>query len=93
MIRAAGGTLVIAALLGAGGAPLQCAGEPSAATATEDDPGEALYGLAGRFREAGDRAAWEKTLRYIIERYPSSRFAATAQMDLEEDARRRGDGG
>jgi hypothetical protein len=92
VIRAAGGTLIIAALMGAG-APLQCAGEPSAATATEDDPGEALYGLAGRFREAGDRTAWEKTLRYIIERYPASRFAATAQMDLEEDARRKADGG
>lgn len=79
--------------LAAGQAPLQCAGDPSPETALEDEPGEALYGLAGRFREAGDDKAWRSTLAYLIERYPSSRFAARAQMDLEEAGQKSGGGG
>jgi hypothetical protein len=67
-------------------APLQCTGEPEPASALEETPGEALYRLAERFRERGDREAWRATLRYLVERYPSSRFAAAARRDLEEDA-------
>ena len=50
--------------------------------ALEERPGEALYGLAKEFEEAGDREAWASTLRYLIRRHPASRFAETAKEDL-----------
>ena len=52
--------------------------------AMEEEPGEALYNLAEQFRERGDRDARAATLRYLIEHYPTSRFAARARLDLEE---------
>lgn len=63
-------------------APFQCARDPDPSRAREESPGEALYGLAMRFRENGDREAERATLRYIVERYPASRFAARAKDDL-----------
>lgn len=48
----------------------------------EETPGEALYGLAQDFQKAGDRGGWQRTLEYLIRRYPSSRFAVTAKQDL-----------
>ncbi|MBW2457624.1 MAG: hypothetical protein JRI68_24175 [Deltaproteobacteria bacterium] len=63
-------------------APYQCSGDPEPAMAVDETPGEALYGLAEQFREAGNVTAWRRTLRYLIDRYPSSRFAKTAQQDL-----------
>ena len=59
--------------------------EPDPESAFEETPGEALYKLAEQFREQGDRDAWEKTLRHLIERYPSSRFAVTAEADLQRE--------
>ena len=64
-------------------APFQCARDPDPEKAIEDDPAEALYGLAGRFAKAGNRPARRDTLRYIVERYPTSRFAELAKDDLE----------
>ena len=71
-------------LLGAR-APLQCTGEPDPALAMEESPGEALYLLAEEFRERGARDAWLDTLRFIVARYPKSRFAVTAADDLARE--------
>lgn len=64
-------------------APLQCGSEYDPVTAMEETPGEALYDLAQEFEQAGNRGAWQRTLEHLIRRYPSSRFAQTARVDLE----------
>jgi hypothetical protein len=87
MVRGPAIVLLLAAL---GQAPFQCSSEPDPDLEIEETPGEALYKLAGKFRKAGDRAAWRTTLRYLIAQYPSSRFAEMARQDLEEEE---GDGG
>lgn len=65
-------------------APIQCGSGASAERAYEETPGEALYMLAGQFKEASDDAGWRRTLEYLIVRYPSSRFAVTAKQDLRD---------
>lgn len=65
-------------------APYQCAKEREPAAQREETPAEALYGLAEEFRARGDEEAYRATLEYLVARYPSSRFAKAAQMDLEE---------
>ena len=76
----AGALLLLAAL----GAPFQCTSEPDPSEAREERPGEALYGLAQEFREAGDEDGWRRTLEHLIRRFPSSRFAVTARHDLDD---------
>ena len=68
-----------------GFAPLQCGGESDEAMRHYETPAEALYGLASRFRAQGDGKAWRATLQYLVERYPSSRFAVRAKDDLERE--------
>ena len=65
-------------------APYQCAREPDPNRRTEDDPAEAVYNLAERFKADGKTDARAATLRYLIERYPTSRRAKTAAVDLQE---------
>lgn len=65
-------------------APYQCAHEPDPAQRREETPGEALYGLATEFHAKGDETSYETTLRYIVRRYPSSRFAVMARADLAD---------
>ena len=67
----------------AGHAPLQCGWRkpPPEAERTET-AGEALWNLAERFGAEGDAPARERTLRYLVERYPSSRFAKRAADEL-----------
>lgn len=65
-------------------APMQCARETEPDKAMEEEPGEALYALAEQFRERGDRDARAATLRYLVDHYPSSRFAERARQDLSE---------
>jgi TolA-binding protein len=76
-----------AVVLGLALAPFQCARKGDPELHMEDDAGEALYDLAERFHASGDAKARAETLRYLIERYPSSRFAASARVDLREPAR------
>ena len=71
-------------LASASTAPFQCAKDPDPKKAHEEGPGEALYGLAERFHAQGDEKARAETLRYIVARYPSSRFAVMARDDLEK---------
>jgi hypothetical protein len=75
-----GGALLLAVALGL--APFQCARDPGPELRTEDDPAEALYGLSQRFHAAGDDKARDETLRYLVERYPASRFAERAREEL-----------
>ena len=74
--------LVLAAALAV--APFQCPSDPDPQNAREETPGEALYALAQKFRAAKDTKAEERTLRFIVERYPNSRFAAQAEDDLKK---------
>jgi hypothetical protein len=66
-------------------APYQCGKAPDRA-AREETPGEALYGLAQKMKAEGDEQGYRTTLRYIVDRYPSSRYAAAAKLDLATDA-------
>lgn len=74
---------VALALLGS--APLQCPARDTPALAREDSPAEALWSLAERFNTSDPRAR-DATLRYLVERYPASRYAERARLAL-------GDGG
>jgi TolA-binding protein len=66
-------------------APYQC-GKPQDRSLREETPGEALYGLALKMKADGDEQGYRTTLRYIVARYPSSRQAAAARIDLAADA-------
>jgi hypothetical protein len=78
------GAVSLVAASGAMGAPFQCASDPDPSKAREEGPGEALYGLAEQFRQRGDEKARADTLRFIVTRYPKSRFAVMAREDLEK---------
>ncbi len=67
-------------------APLQCGGPPREHPEYEDSPAEALWDLSERFAQAGDDDARRRTLEYLIERYPSSRFAERARVTLAREA-------
>lgn len=67
-----------------GSAPVQCGRDPDPEHAVEEEPAEALYGLAEQFRERGDTKARKDTLDYIVKHYPSSRFAARAKQELDD---------
>lgn len=64
-------------------APFQCASDPDPERRLEDTPSEALWMLAERFGEEGDPAARRTTLEQLVERYPSSREAERARLELE----------
>jgi TolA-binding protein len=66
-------------------APYQCGKAPDPSL-REETPGEALYGLAQKMKADGDEQGYRTTLRYIVARYPSSRHAAAARIDLAADA-------
>jgi outer membrane protein assembly factor BamD (BamD/ComL family) len=74
--------LLLAAASVAFTAPLQCARKTGPEMRTEDDPAEVLYTLAERFKAQGNAPARTETLRYLVSRYPESRFAQAARLDL-----------
>jgi hypothetical protein len=65
-------------------APLQCPSQRQPELAREESPAEALWQLSERFAIQGDGAARTSTLRFLIERYPSSRFAERARLALAD---------
>ncbi len=75
------GSLLMATALSA---PVQCGSKIRPEHRFEEEPGEALYKLAERFAASGDQKARVETLRFIVERYPTSRFAEAAKLDLEQ---------
>ena len=81
--RRRGATLFLAGALAY--APYQCGKAPEQSV-REETPGEALYGLAQKMKADGDDQGYRTTLRYIVARYPSSRYAAAARIDLATDA-------
>ena len=64
-------------------APYQCGKAPDR-TIREETPAEALYGLAQKLKAEGDDRGYRTTLEYIVQRYPSSRFAVSAREELGE---------
>ena len=67
-------------------APMQCGKGQDPSLRGDDGPGAALYALAQDFRAKGNDQSYRDTLRFIIARYPSSRRATTARLELESDA-------
>jgi TolA-binding protein len=77
------GSLLLAASLSA---PFQCSSKVRPEHRLEEEPAEALYKLAERFGAQGNAAARAETLRFVVERYPASRFAEAAKVDLQQIA-------
>ncbi len=66
-------------------APFQCARRaPPPEQRMEDDAAEVLYSLADKFKAEGNQVARAETLRFLIARYPVSRFTEAAKLDLAE---------
>lgn len=65
-------------------APFQCAREPDPNRRIEDEPAEVVYRLAERFKAENKADARAETLKFLIERYPTSRYAKQAGLDLQE---------
>ncbi len=63
-------------------APLQCGHTPDAELREDETPGDALWQLAQRFEAAHDASGQKRTLQYLVERYPSSRWASPARDEL-----------
>jgi hypothetical protein len=63
-------------------APIQCGHTPDAELREDETPGDALWRLAQRFHDAHDAAAERETLRYLVDRYPSSRWVGPARDEL-----------
>jgi len=83
-LRLSSAAFFLATSLGLSTAPYQCAREPGPNRRIEDDPAEAIYKLAERFKADGKPDARAASLRYVIERYPTSRYSKMATADLEE---------
>ena len=66
-------------------APYQCVSPPERSL-REETPGEAVYGFAQKMKADGDENSYRSALRYIVARYPSSRYAAAARLELGRDA-------
>lgn len=64
-------------------APLQCPSRATPEMTREDRPDEALWSLGERFARDGNEPARRETLRYLVERYPSSRFSVRAALALD----------
>lgn len=76
------------ALLGTfAGAPMQCPSPNTPERARDETPGEALWMLAERFAAEGNAAARTRTLEFLVQRYPSSRFALRARQELAQGTR------
>jgi hypothetical protein len=63
-------------------APMQCGHTPDAELREDETPGDALWQLSQRFQAAHDAAGEKRTLEYLVERYPSSRWVPAARDEL-----------
>jgi outer membrane protein assembly factor BamD (BamD/ComL family) len=75
--------LAVAAL---SAAPFQCGHDYGPELRHEEGPGDALWQLAQKFHDEHDDAAARRTLQYLVERYPSSRWAGAAREELARGA-------
>jgi hypothetical protein len=62
-------------------APMQCAHKPDPDLRREESPDDALWDLAKTFRAQGNEAAARETLKFLAQRYPSSRHAEAARAE------------
>jgi hypothetical protein len=76
LARAAIAALVLAV------APLQCGHTPEAELREDETPGDALWQLGLKFHESNDVAAEIATLKYLVDRYPASRWESLAREEL-----------
>jgi outer membrane protein assembly factor BamD (BamD/ComL family) len=74
---------IAAAGLLLGSAPFQCGDPEPIRYARRDDPAEVVWSLGVRLDRRGQRTAAHETWRYLIERYPTSRYAERARMELD----------
>jgi len=74
-------------------APMQCGHTPDAELREDETPGDALWQLAQRFQAAHDTAGEKRTLEYLVERYPASRWASPARDELAKLGGSATDGG
>jgi hypothetical protein len=65
-------------------APIQCGHTPDAELREDETPGDALWALAQRFKNAHDTAGERQTLQYLVERYPASRWVGPAKDELAQ---------
>jgi outer membrane protein assembly factor BamD (BamD/ComL family) len=65
-------------------APLQCGHTPEAELREDETPGDALWAMAQKFHDSHDVAAQRATLKYLVERYPASRWVSPARDQLAE---------
>jgi len=79
------GLAVFAAVSALLGAPYPCGRSEDPALRREETAAEALYAAAAKLRDAGDERGFRLTLTMLVERYPSSRWAQMASMDLTAD--------
>jgi hypothetical protein len=63
-------------------APLQCPSPEHPAHAREETPGDALWALANQFAAENNPDAHDRTLRFLVDRYPGSRQAERARIVL-----------
>ena len=63
-------------------APYQCASKRGPERRLEVEPAEALYDLAQKFKAEGNTGAQGETLKYIVDKFPGSRFAVAAKEEL-----------
>lgn len=84
----ASGLAAFALVLGGfGTAPMQCKHERDPSIRLEDTAGDALWDLAADFKKRGNEAAAKETLRFLVARYPSSRYAPAARAELGDERR------
>ena len=77
-------TRALAAIVAAaiGTAPLQCGSSPDPNLRREDTAGDALWALGEKFEKEHNDAAAKETWQYLVEKYPSSRYAPAAKEKL-----------
>jgi hypothetical protein len=63
-------------------APIQCGHTPEAELREDETPGDALWQLALQFHQSHDAAAEIATLKYLVDRYPASRWQSPARDEL-----------
>jgi hypothetical protein len=79
LVSRGSGALLLAALAHA---PFQCAHDLPPDRHNEDDAAEAVYVLAEQLHVKGDERGRKDALEFLVQRYPSSRYAVRAREDL-----------
>jgi hypothetical protein len=83
MFRAALVAVAVVAFAASGStAPLQCGHTPEAELREDETPGDALWAMAQKFHDGHDVEAERATLKYLVERYPASRWVSPARDAL-----------